>query len=221
MLILCLHDVVASDPSSPWAVTEREIDAILTRYRERDYVLATLDDLPHAPERSIAVTVDDGRSGALSWLLHSAPDLGLSATVFIVPGWIDDPAGMPDAERYSEFGTWDEVALLLDAGHSVGSHSQTHVRLPGLAEDALRYELRHSRTRIMRRAGIAARHFAAPYGRIDSLVVEAALDAGYATVGSTVPGLNTDHERRSRVLKRTVLRRDRPNLGLADWEAGR
>lgn len=218
MMILCLHDVVTTDPSSPWTVTEQEIEDILTRFRGEGYSLAKLDDLHHAPTRSVSVTVDDGRSGALSWLERTAPTLGVTATLFLVTRWLDDPAHVPAREVYSEFGTWEQVARLHEAGHQLGSHSHTHVRLAGLRENEIKYELTWSKARIEQQTGVHPKHFAAPYGSISPLSIREAWAAGYETVASTVPGVNGDLERQTRVLKRTVLRRDWPHLGLLSEE---
>src|SRR5258708_17864753 len=99
--VLCLHDVVRGHCSSPWAVTEEEIDGIVEEYRAAGYALVTLDELSSVPDRALALTVDDACAGAASWLLRRSASF--AATVFVVSWWIDEPHRIPPTERYSAF----------------------------------------------------------------------------------------------------------------------
>jgi peptidoglycan/xylan/chitin deacetylase (PgdA/CDA1 family) len=219
MLVLCLHDIVEAAPPNEWAVTARELESLLERYRNEGRPFVTLDELPHSDERSVALTIDDGRASAVTWLRRNAVRLGIRATLFAIPGWIDAPESVPAGESYSRLATWDALAELAGDGQVIGSHTVTHVRLPSLADEDLRRELHDSRRRIEEALGVSVAHFAAPYGALDDRVVRAAADAGYRTVSSTRPGMNGETERRSGVLKRFVLRRDRPRLGLPEEHA--
>lgn len=214
MLILCIHDVVKADPASTWAVTEDELGAVLGACSRQGYEFITLDHLNEATALSVVLTADDGRSGAVSWLVRKAPSLGVSATAFVVPGWIDDPDQIPEGERYSRIVTWDAVTALRDAGHDLGSHGMTHVRLPNQTDKEMTAEIRDSKDRIQSVTGAAIRHFSAPYGRISDAVVREIRNAGYETVSTTMPGVNGPDERRTGILRRLLLRRDLPNLGL-------
>jgi peptidoglycan/xylan/chitin deacetylase (PgdA/CDA1 family) len=200
--VLCLHDVVPERPESHWDVTEDEAGGVIERYRANGYAIVTLDDLPSCADRALAVTVDDCRSGAVAWLLRRAT---VRATVFVVTDWIDGPAG---------FATWEDLAGLRDAGHVIGSHTMTHRALPSLPESEARRELTQSRQRIQDRLSVDPRHLALPFGSNDATVTALAREAGYETVCLADGGVNDGRERRSGLLSRLVLRRDRPNLGL-------
>jgi peptidoglycan/xylan/chitin deacetylase (PgdA/CDA1 family) len=209
--VLCLHDVVPEGPESQWDATEDEVHGVIDRYRANGYAIVTLDDLPARAERALAVTVDDARAGAVAWLLHRAP---VRTTVFVVPGWMDEPDGIRSRETYGGFGTWEQLAALRDAGHVIGSHTMTHRALPTLPAPEVHEELRESRLRIRERLGVDARHLALPFGRNDETVTALAKEAGYETVCLADGGVNDDRELESGLLSRLVLRRDRPNLGL-------
>lgn len=220
VLVLCVHDVVTSDPASAWAVTDDELTSVLGACRQQGYEFITLDQLDDAIASSAVLTADDGRSGAVTWLLRKAPELGVPATAFVVPGWIDNSERMPEGERYSRIAAWDEVAALRDSGHELGSHGMTHVRLPNQPPEQMTAEIRNSKERIESVTGRRIRHFSAPYGRISDPVVREIRDAGYDTVSTTRPGVNGPDERRTGILRRLLLRRDLPNLGLpSEWGA--
>jgi peptidoglycan/xylan/chitin deacetylase (PgdA/CDA1 family) len=215
MLVLCAHDIVQSPAELAWEVTERDFEMIIEAYLRQGYTLATLDDLPHVPDRSIALTVDDGAAGAADWLLRRAAAFGIRAMFFVVVDWLDNPPRRSPEHAYRGLASWERVAELRDAGHAIGSHSMTHVRLPGMPADKIRYELCASRQRIEAMLEIEVRHFAAPYGRLSHGVIDAVREAGYHTVSSTIPGINGPAERRSGVLKRLLLRSDQPGFGLS------
>lgn len=214
VLVLCIHDVVPADPASPWAVTDDELTSVLGACSRQGFEFIALDRLNDATESSAVLTADDGRSGAVTWLLRRAPELGVSATAFVVPGWIDNPERMPEEERYSRIATWDEVAALRDSGHDLGSHGMTHVRLPNQPAEQMAAEIRNSKDRIESVADGRIRHFSAPYGRVSEPVIREIRNAGYDTVSTTRPGVNGPDERRTGILRRLLLRRDLPSLGL-------
>jgi peptidoglycan/xylan/chitin deacetylase (PgdA/CDA1 family) len=218
MLVLCVHDIVRVDPASNWTVTEREMEEVVAACRRQGYGFVRLDDFSIAPEQAAVLTVDDGRSGAVTWLLRKAPGLEISATAFVVPGWIDNPQAMPAGERYSGVASWEQVAALPELGHTVGSHGANHVRLPPLTARRLASEIVDSKSRIKVAVNVDAHHFAAPYGHISDTVVDAVKNAGHQTISTTIPGVNNPLECRTGILRRYVLRRDRPALGLpAAW----
>jgi peptidoglycan/xylan/chitin deacetylase (PgdA/CDA1 family) len=214
--ILCLHEVVKGHPNSPWAVTEDELDQIVSAYKASGYTTVMLDHLPRIPRYALAVTFDDGRSGAIAWLLNRAPAHEINATVFIVPGWIDNPESIPPRELYSTIGTWREVMALRDKGHAIGSHTMTHRPLPTLSTDCINHELRESRQRISDMIGVVPLHLSLPYGKTDAVVVRAAREAAYQTICLTTGGANDSGDCQSGVLRRWVLRRDVRGLGLPD-----
>jgi peptidoglycan/xylan/chitin deacetylase (PgdA/CDA1 family) len=218
MLVICAHDVVQEPVELPWEIADHDLEMVLARLIDQGYSFTTLDELRQAPERSVALTFDDGTSGAASWLLHRAPALGVRATYFVVVDWLDRPPPRSADHAYRALASWDKVAELRDAGHSIGSHSMSHRRLATLDDEQIRRELHGSKSRIEEVLDVEVRHFAAPFGHLNSKVISLAKDAAYSTVSSTVPGVNGQGERQSGLLKRVLLRSDLPDLGLIPIE---
>jgi peptidoglycan/xylan/chitin deacetylase (PgdA/CDA1 family) len=86
---------------------------------------------PHAtalpqkiPPKTVVLTFDDAVKTHLTVVAPLLKELGVRATFFITPKWMDDP-------QY--FLTWSEVAKLHQMGFEIGNHSWTHASF-GTAE---------------------------------------------------------------------------------------
>ncbi len=212
-LVLSYHAVSSSWPSA-LAVPESVLEAQLGLLRRRGYVGLTFAEWArrHAagtlPQRSVAVTFDDGYASTLK-AKPILDALGFPGTVFVVVDFVasGDPLQWPgiDEWRSSEHAqelqplNWEQLEELTSAGWEVGSHTLSHPRLPGLDPEALDAELRDSRTAIVDRVG-ACETIAYPYGEADERVAAAAEAAGYLA-GCTLTAFHVvdDAYRRVRV----------------------
>lgn len=85
-------------------------------------------------------------------------DHGVKATFFVVGDWCD---------RYPE-----SVKALYDAGHEIGSHSDTHADMTKLDRAGMEREIRDSAAKITAITGKAPTLFRPPSGAYNSTVVE-------------------------------------------------
>lgn len=134
--------------------------------------------------RHVCLTFDDGRLGAFEHALPMLAERGISATFFVVSGWVDE--GRPGVL------SWDSCRALVEAGMQIGSHSVTHSRLANLDREAALAELTRSRLRIETKLGRDCKHFACPWGQPKSdFLAERdpglALAAGYRSFFTTLP----------------------------------
>jgi peptidoglycan/xylan/chitin deacetylase (PgdA/CDA1 family) len=60
--------------------------------------------------------------------------------------------------------SWDDIAWLIEKGHSIGAHTQTHPKLNTLDNNSLYEEIISSTNRIEKRLGIDINTFAFPFG---------------------------------------------------------
>jgi peptidoglycan/xylan/chitin deacetylase (PgdA/CDA1 family) len=193
MLIVTYHAVVG--PYSPVCCPPEQLHADLAACRDAGYGFVSLDDVARwlareiaLPARSLAVTFDDGYANVVSAGLPILQRLAVPATVYVIgarigldnqwPGqWTSIPA-MPLATR-------DQLRELTAAGITIGSHTWTHARLPGVDAATLAREVSESADRLEQLIDAPVRHFAYPYGDHGPREVEAA-KARYATAVSTV-----------------------------------
>jgi peptidoglycan/xylan/chitin deacetylase (PgdA/CDA1 family) len=134
---------------------------------------------PALPERSCAVTIDDGYKSIHSIFFPLAMKYRIPATVFIYPSAV---SVLPFAL------TWEQLAEMTASGLiDVQSHSHTHPnlqleeqRLSGASYDQfVRRELELSRRAIESRLGRPCDQLAWPYGVSDPDLRDDARQAGY------------------------------------------
>jgi peptidoglycan/xylan/chitin deacetylase (PgdA/CDA1 family) len=104
---------------------------------------------------------------------------GFTATVFAVSALLDGDNRWDPPPRRGLM-TGEDLQELAAGGHEVGSHSVSHIRLAGLAPDALRHEVADSRAALARVLGVAPRSFCYPYGSVDAPAADLVAAAGYS-----------------------------------------
>jgi peptidoglycan/xylan/chitin deacetylase (PgdA/CDA1 family) len=143
----------------------------------RELLEATLDAAIDRPD--IAISFDDGNLTDIEIVLPALLKRGLSATFFIVPGWLGSP-GFIDA---------DGVRKLADSGMTIGNHGLAHLRWTPLTPDELTHEVVDARCRLEQLSGTPIRTLAIPYGDYDddalALVREHAYDHVFTSDGGT------------------------------------
>lgn len=214
-LILCIHEVTrARHPNSPWSISYHVLDDLLHRLQAAGWTATSPDSTKPAPIQGLLLCLDDARSGALDWLATSETAAGIRATVFPVPQFIEQPESIPASERYSGFGSWEQLHGVLDQGHAVGSHGLTHSSLNVLRSGGLRRELDESKRILEQRFQRSIVDLALPYGRYNDSVLIAGRRAGYRRIYTTRPGLVDCSDMASGLLRRNVVRTDQENLGI-------
>ncbi|MHC5065818.1 MAG: polysaccharide deacetylase family protein [Planctomycetota bacterium] len=121
----------------------------------------------HWPERSVAITFDDGYENNL---LEAQPVLaryGFTASIYLISGHIgqahDWEQPPPDLGRRSIL-DWAQVRELADSGWEIGAHTRTHPNLRELEAKALEEEITGSKHDIEQKLGCPVETFAYPGG---------------------------------------------------------
>lgn len=101
-------------------------------------------------------------------LLKLLDERKIKATFFIVGDWCD---------KYPQ-----AVKKLADAGHELGSHSDTHPDMTKLSREQIVQQLTRSKQKIEAVSGKAIGLFRAPSGAYNDLVVTTARDLGWEVI---------------------------------------
>jgi peptidoglycan/xylan/chitin deacetylase (PgdA/CDA1 family) len=164
------------------------------------------------PERPVLITFDDGYEGVHRHALPVLSRHGFAATLFVSTGWLRgeyDTGGGLDIML-----DWDQVRALSAADVEIGGHSHTHPQLDQLADDALRYELRHCREIIAAELGVLPASFAYPYGYSSRRVRRAVREAGF-TQSLAVGNALARRRQGPYALRRVTVRR---GTGIEEFE---
>lgn len=147
-------------------------------------------EAPDAPDRVVAITIDDGFACAHAHALPILARFGVPATVFVVAGLIGQPAAwLADARLpVRPILSAPQLRELAAQGVTIGSHTMRHASLDACPDDVLAAELRDSRQRLEDLLAAPVGTFAYPYGRHDRRVRDAVARAGYALACTTVAG---------------------------------
>lgn len=187
MIPILTYHRIADDPRSPLATSVPEFERQIRELAERGYSSIRLQELPAMLQQErrqvVAVTFDDGYASFAEAAWPVLRRYGFTATVFLITGSVGGSAGGPGGGPGEKMLSWDDVSRLAAEGCEIGAHTRSHPPLIELPDERVREELEGSRDDIARRAGVAARSFAYPFGACDARV--AALCAGSFSLAVT------------------------------------
>jgi peptidoglycan/xylan/chitin deacetylase (PgdA/CDA1 family) len=219
--ILLYHRV--ADDGDPLAVTPARFRAQMAHlaaggYRVLDLVSAVaLLDASAPPERTLALTFDDGFADVRDAALPVLREHGFRATVFVTTGVVDGRAAFSwYRDAVPPVLGWDEI-LELDREGALRfeAHTVTHPILLATDDEQARREIADSRSELAERLGRPVTAFAYPagvFGERERRLVE---EAGYSVAVSCEPGVNLPDTDRLALRRRQIDARD----GLIDFRA--
>lgn len=191
--ILMYHDI--GHYNSPWCITPQQFAAQMKFLQEQGYVTISLTELQAGLEqnlpltqKAVVITFDDGREGVYTHALPILQQYHFTATIYIVPSWVDGDA-IPPEEAYSAFLTWDQARELSAAGFEIGSHSFTHANLTTLSESDGLHQLQRAEEVIQQQIQREVHHFSYPYGAYNGTVLPR-ITSRYSTAVTVDRGLS-------------------------------
>lgn len=194
--VLVYHSI--DDSGSYMSTSPAMFRAQMSYLKTADFRAISLDQLisiverkGYLPEKTVALTFDDG----LSTLYHTAwpiiRQFGFSATAFVPTDFIGKRSAW-----FGDYGLapipmlgWGELKELMQEGADIQSHGCSHRRLTSLSSTELEREIQGSKQILENGLGRCVRHFCYPFGSANERVKKAVKLAGYQSAASIVPGV--------------------------------
>jgi peptidoglycan/xylan/chitin deacetylase (PgdA/CDA1 family) len=166
------HRVNDAYTNDPLTYTSRKFDAFI-RFFGRYFDVVPLTEVLRRLETGeelrarLAITFDDGYKGNATIAAPILERYGQRACFFVTTQWIGtDHVPWWDEEKQiqTKWMSWDQVRSLRDAGHLIGSHTETHPDLGVISQDEARREIGNGSTNLDAELGEHSGLFAYPFG---------------------------------------------------------
>ena len=181
-----LYHSIDDEPRSDvarWSVTPRQFREHMRLLRDEGWNTLTVSTLvermavgTRLPDRSIAVTFDDGFENTLT---EGVPAMGdMSATAYVTTGYLRDVSDAA-VEAPGRMLTTAQLRELVDAGWEVGVHGHRHVALDAVRRQVAWNDVNDSKHLTDDALGTETTSFAYPYGYHDRVVQGYVRKAGF------------------------------------------
>lgn len=211
--ILYYHSI--SDAPMRSSVSPPAFAEQMAYLRQNNYRILSLSDIAQYitshtpfPEKSLAITLDDGFQDNYYQAFPILERFGFTATIFLATSYIGSTR-LPTL-THTDFMpvplTWDEVREMHKYGITFGSHTLTHPMLSRVPLDRVRYELAESKRQIEQVLGVAVHFFCYPRGDFTAAVRQVVQEEGYLAACTIIPGVN-DGKTDLFTLRRTYVSR--------------
>ena len=147
---------------------------------------------------SRCITFDDGHISQFQRAFPLLEEHSFKATFFVTVGWTARRAG---------YMSWNHLAELVKAGHSIQAHGWSHTYLTQCTDQQLEGELGRSKLELEDRLGISVTEMSTPGGRWNVGVLRACAKAGYQRVFTSDPWRDIEHENGIRTQGRWMVSR--------------
>ena len=153
-----------------------------------------------ADGNGIIVTIDDGHQST-----------GEAAEIFLEYGIRPILFVIPDRVEQNHYLDWNQLRNLANKGCSIQSHTMSHLKLTGLSQSDLLFQLDQSKKVIEEKIGRTANMLAVPMGRINHEVSQMAVACGYKTIMTSFTGINSSADDLT-FIKRFQVKQDNMEL---------
>ncbi len=201
--VVLFHRVTDTIPEDGITVSTARFRAMVQALKEHyqpvslTVLLEHLEQKKAWPERTVAVTFDDGYRCNHAEAAPILAEAGVPATFFVTADLLGTDRTLPWEENLRgrvHWMTWPQVRELAGQGFEIGSHTLTHCDLGSVRGSDARREIFDSKTKIEQELGREVRLFAYPFGGRENMVPEnreLVAEAGYQCCCSAFGGFVT------------------------------
>ena len=162
------------------------------------------------PAHGVAITFDDGWRDNYTNAFPVLKQLGIKATLFVVPSCIGQASAkaLAHGEGPRQHLSREEILEMSRHGFEIGSHTMNHRLLHELAAEDIKFEVQEAKRQIENLVQEPCKSFAYPAGFFTTDAQRIIEDAGHIAAFSTVYG-PTDRYDLYALNRCEILRRDR------------
>jgi biofilm PGA synthesis lipoprotein PgaB len=184
--VILLYHHVASDTPASTSISPENFKAHLEYLKANDFHVMGLAEMVKAlreqrtiPEKSVAITFDDGYSSIYDTAFPMLNEFGFPFTLFVSTG--------PINRAQSNYMSWGNIEEMASAGVTIANHLVEHSymldKLQGEAQgdwiDRIREEILEAQRTITRHSGQDNKFLAYPYGEYDIDIKNLAEELGF------------------------------------------
>ncbi|MCJ7506987.1 polysaccharide deacetylase family protein [Candidatus Bathyarchaeota archaeon] len=179
--ILAYHSVGSN---GSFYTTSLEEFGIQIEYLRKVYNIVSLDDIlefalgrKSLPNRSVAITFDDGYYDSYLNVFPCVKRFDLPVTVFVATGYVGGEMLLDNVSL--KVLSWDEIVEMSRSKVTIGAHTRTHIDLQQVDLEEAKREILGSREEIEKKIRRPVRYFAYPMGKHDDRIVEIVSSLGF------------------------------------------
>ena len=183
--IIMYHSIDYPHHLSGVVVSPENFQRQLKYLKKHRYNVISLEALVKAitekrklPKNSVVITFDDGYEDNYTYAFKYLKEFNFSATIFVITDLIGK-------EGYL---TWDQLREMEGYGITIGSHTTSHMYLPGTPLSWQEYQIKESKSMLEGKLGHPIDYFAYPSGGFSDGTKDIVQGAGYQAACTTNRG---------------------------------
>jgi len=222
--ILTYHHVAnppEHHPKKNLFVSPREFSAQMSFFSQKGYRVVSLDQIHSAlmggeplPQKSVAITFDDGFEDNFTNAFPILLRHGFPATIFMVSSCVRHGGSVPNDKEAERYLSAAQLQTMAKQNIAIGSHSRTHTKLGRLPINDAMKEIASSKHELESILQKPVNWFCYPFGSFNPQIEESVRQAGFIGAVSVI--------RDNRIFKEQIYHLPRimvmPNISLFKFE---